>query len=143
MTGDDRPGLPTVPAPGDGGDTSLRILVIEDDEPVAGVLERGLRLAGYQVAIADDGPAGLARWAEGGWSAVVLDLMLPGMDGIEVCRGRRAEGDVTPVLLLTARDDEVLRRAAVAAGVDRVMTKPFAYAELLAVIGGWAQARNR
>ncbi len=120
-----------------------RILVVEDDEPVANVLRRGLALAGYEVTVADDGPSGAARWAEGGWSAVVLDLMLPGIDGIEVCRGRRAEGDATPVLLLTARDDEALRRAAIRAGADRVMTKPFAYAELLAVIGGWAQARNR
>jgi DNA-binding response OmpR family regulator len=120
-----------------------RILVVEDDEPVANVLRRGLALAGYEVTVADDGPSGVSRWAEGGWSAVVLDLMLPGMDGIEVCRDRRADGDTTPVLLLTARDDEDLRRAAIAAGADRVMTKPFAYAELLAVISVWAQARNR
>lgn len=123
--------------------TAHRILVIEDDEPVANVLRRGLALAGYEVTIADDGPSGAARWAEGGWSAIVLDMMLPGIDGIEVCRGGRADGDQTPVLLLTARDDDDLRRAALAAGADRVMTKPFVYAELLAVIAGWAQARNR
>jgi DNA-binding response OmpR family regulator len=108
-----------------------RILVVEDDPPIASVLERGLRLAGYVVDVAEDGPSGLARWAGGAWSAVVLDVMLPGMDGVEVCATRRAAGDATPVLLLTARDDDDLREAARAAGVDAFLTKPFVYAELL------------
>ena len=111
-----------------------RVLVVEDDPPIASVLERGLGLAGYEVESAADGPSGLARWAEGGWSAIVLDVMLPGMDGTAVCAARRAAGDQTPVLLLTARDDEELREMAHACGADAFLTKPFAYAELLATL---------
>jgi two-component system OmpR family response regulator len=113
---------------------SRRLLVIEDDPPVANVLVRGLGLAGYTVEVAEDGPSGLARWAEGGWDAIVLDLMLPGMDGLAVCAARRADGDTTPVLLLTARDDDTLRAAARAQGIDAFVTKPFAYADLLATL---------
>ena len=111
-----------------------RVLVVEDDPPIASVLERGLGLAGYAVEIAEDGPSGLARWTEGGWSAVVLDVMLPGLDGIAVCGARRAAGDVTPALLLTARDDDDLREAARACGADAFLTKPFAYADLLGTL---------
>lgn len=111
-----------------------RILVVEDDPPIASVLERGLALAGYEVEVAEHGLAGLARWTDGGWSAVVLDVMLPGMDGVGVCGARRAAGDRTPVLMLTARDDEALREAARAAGADAFLTKPFAYADLLATL---------
>lgn len=111
-----------------------RILVIEDDVSVTGVLRRGLELAGYAVEAADDGPGGARAWAAGTWSAIVLDVMLPGMDGVAVCGERRAAGDTTPVVLLTARDDDALRQAGLAAGADVVMTKPFAYAELLATL---------
>lgn len=113
---------------------SGRILVIEDDAPIASVLARGLALAGYEVQVAEDGPSGLARWADGDWSAVVLDVMLPGMDGVGVCGARRAAHDRTPVVMLTARDDEALREAARAAGADAFLTKPFAYADLLATL---------
>jgi DNA-binding response OmpR family regulator len=111
-----------------------RVLVVEDDPPIASVLERGLAIAGYEVDVAEDGPSGLARWAEGGWSAVILDMMLPGIDGIGVCAERRAQGDETPVVVLTARDDEALREAARVAGADAFLTKPFAYADLLATL---------
>jgi two-component system OmpR family response regulator len=113
---------------------SARVLVIEDDPPIASVLVRGLALAGYVVDVAEDGPSGLDAWSGGGWSAVVLDVMLPGMDGIAVCAARRAAGDRTPVLLLTARDDDALRDAARACGADAFLTKPFAYADLLATL---------
>ena len=113
---------------------NARILVVEDDPPIASVLARGLSLAGYEVEVAEDGPSGLARWADGGWSAVVLDIMLPGMDGVGVCSARRAEGDRTPVVMLTARGDEALAEAARAAGADAFLTKPFAYADLLATL---------
>lgn len=110
------------------------VLVVEDDAPIAGMLERGLALAGYIVEVAPDGPTGFARWSGGGWAAVVLDVMLPGMDGVALCAARRAEGDRTPVVLLTARDDEALRESAARAGVDAFLTKPFAYAELVATL---------
>lgn len=113
---------------------STRILVVEDDAPIASLLERGLTLAGYQVVVAQDGPSGLACWAEGGWAAIVLDMMLPVMDGIAVCAARRGQGDTTPVVVLTARDEEVLREAARAAGADAFLTKPFAYADLLLTV---------
>jgi two-component system OmpR family response regulator len=108
-----------------------RILVIEDDAPIASLLSRGLALAGYRVEVAEDGPSGLRSWATGSWSGIILDVMLPGMDGVAVCAARRATGDTTPVLLLTARDDDSVRQAGLAAGADAVMTKPFAYAGLL------------
>jgi DNA-binding response OmpR family regulator len=82
-----------------------RLLVIEDDEPIADLLERGLRLAGYEVVIETDGQAGLERWTLGGLAAVILDVMLPGANGLDIATERRAAGDRTPVLLLTARDD--------------------------------------
>jgi DNA-binding response OmpR family regulator len=110
------------------------VLVVEDDPPIASVLERGLGLAGYTVEVAEDGPSGLGRWREGGWAVIVLDMMLPGMDGIAVCATRRVEGDRTPVILLTARDDDELREAARASGADAFLTKPFAYADLLATL---------
>jgi DNA-binding response OmpR family regulator len=113
---------------------TARVLVVEDDPPIASVLERGLTLAGYDVEVVLDGPAGLSRWAHGGWHVVVLDVMLPGMDGVAMCTARRAAGDRTPVLLLTARDDERLRSAARAAGADAFLTKPYAYADLLATL---------
>jgi two-component system OmpR family response regulator len=122
---------------------SIRVLVVEDDAPVASVLERGLGLAGHSVVVAEDGTVGLTRWEEGGWDAVVLDVMLPGIDGLTVCRRRRAAGDATPVLLLTARDDEELRATAATAGSDAFMTKPFAYTELLATLERLVAARRR
>ena len=111
-----------------------RLLVIEDDEPIATILERGLRLAGYDVVVEADGVGGRARWSEGGFAAVVLDVMLPGASGLELCAERRAAGDTTPVLLLTARDDDAIRRQAPEAGASLVMVKPFVYVELVAAL---------
>lgn len=108
-----------------------RLLVIEDDEPIALLLERGLRLAGYDVVVKMDGPAGRSSWLEGGFAAVVLDVMLPGANGLELCAERRAAGDRTPVLLLTARDDDVVRSRASQVGTSAMLVKPFVYRELL------------
>jgi DNA-binding response OmpR family regulator len=115
--------------------TAPRILVVEDDAPLASVLERGLGLAGYEVVTAEDGLAGGEHWRRGGFAAVVLDVMLPGLGGIELCRRLREAGDATPVILLTARDDDDLRAAGVAAGATAYVTKPFGYAELVSLIG--------
>jgi DNA-binding response OmpR family regulator len=108
-----------------------RLLVIEDDEPIADLLERGLRLAGYEVVIETDGQAGLERWTLGGLAAVILDVMLPGANGLDIATERRAAGDRTPVLLLTARDDATIRRQATELGIDAMMVKPFVYRELV------------
>jgi DNA-binding response OmpR family regulator len=122
----------------------MRLLIIEDDDPIARLLERGLRLAGYEVVVETDGWGGRARWHQGGYDAVILDVMLPGANGLELCMERRAEGDRTPVLLLTARDDDALRRQAAEAGASALMVKPFVYGELLdrlvELIGGRPEA---
>jgi DNA-binding response OmpR family regulator len=113
-----------------------RVLIIEDDAPISAILERGLRLAGYDVTVAVDSLEGRRRWIEGLHDAIVLDLMLPGANGLELCAERRRAGDRTPVLLLTARDDQHVRRQAIAAGASAVMGKPFMYADLVAWVNG-------
>ena len=107
------------------------ILIIEDDAPIAAVLERGLGLAGFQATVVGDSHTGRTRWSERRWDAIILDLMLPGANGLELCAERRRAGDQTPVLLLTARDDEGVRRQAVRSGASAMMTKPFVYADLI------------
>ena len=119
----------------------MRLLVIEDDEPIAMLLDRGLRLAGYDVVVEMDGAAGRARWLEGGFAAVVLDVMLPGSNGLDLCAERRAAGDQTPVLLLTARDDDAVRSQATLAGASAMLVKPFVYQELLERVADLAARR--
>lgn len=116
-----------------------RILVVEDDLPLGSMLERGLHLAGYEVTRAGDGIEGEQRWREGGHAVIILDVVLGGGDGIELCRLIRGAGDDTPVILLTARDDDARRAAGMAAGASAYVTKPFVYAELMALIGHLAQ----
>lgn len=113
---------------------SARILVVEDDAPLADMLARGLALAGYEVVSAEDGISGEVRWRAGGYAVVILDVMLPARDGIELCRLMRASGDRTPVILLTARDDEAKRSAGLQAGASAYVTKPFVYSDLIALI---------
>ena len=108
-----------------------RVLLAEDDPTIAEPLARALRREGYDVDVAADGPTALEAGLAG-VDLVVLDLGLPGMDGLEVCRRLRA-GDVsTPVLILTARADEVDTVVGLDAGADDYVTKPFRLAELLA-----------
>ncbi len=111
--------------------TRERILVVEDDAPIAAALRRALSYAGYQVEVAGDGVAGLEAAAARLPDLVVLDLMLPELDGLEVCRRLRAGGDV-PVLVLTARDAVGDRVEGLDAGADDYLVKPFANEELLA-----------
>ena len=112
-----------------------RILVVEDDAGIARILRRGLSLQGLEVEVAEDGPRGREAWATGGFDLVILDVMLPGVDGIDLCAERRAAGDGTPVLVLTAREDDSIRGRGRAAGADAFLAKPFAYAELLETVG--------
>ena len=79
----------------------MRVLVIEDDEAIRSVLERGLRAEGFDVDLCGDGPSGLWKALEGGHAAIVLDLLLPGLSGYLVCEQLRAEGVTTPILVLT------------------------------------------
>jgi two-component system response regulator MprA len=110
----------------------VRILVVDDDPAVSGSLDRALRLEGYEVETASDGTEALRSLAVASPDAVVLDLQLPDVDGLEVCRRLRAVGDDTPVLMLTARYAVNDRVAGLDAGADDYLVKPFALAELLA-----------
>jgi DNA-binding response OmpR family regulator len=108
-----------------------RILLVEDDAPLAGMLHEYLGDAGFQVTVAPLGQAALANLARTAYDAVVLDLMLPDMDGLDVCRALRARSD-TPVLMLTARGDATDRIVGLELGADDYLPKPFQPRELLA-----------
>ena len=110
----------------------MRVLVVDDDPAVSGALNRALRLEGYEVSLAPDGPTALEQIAIRPPEALVLDIGLPGIDGLEVCRRLRAADDDTPVLMLTARDAISDRVEGLDAGADDYLVKPFALAELLA-----------
>ena len=110
----------------------MRILVVDDEPAVRDSLERALRLDGYEVELAADGREGLERCRAAAPDAIVLDLLMPRMDGLEACRELRAAGDRTPVLMLTARDGISDRVAGLDAGADDYLVKPFALEELQA-----------
>ena len=110
-----------------------RVLVVEDDADIAGVLRRSLDKEGYDVRVAGDGEAALEQAGDFEPDAVVLDLGLPRLDGVEVCRRLRKDGDV-PILILTARTDTGDRVEGLDAGADDYLVKPFERAELLARI---------
>jgi two-component system response regulator MprA len=107
------------------------ILVIEDEERIADFLRRGLIFEGYKVLLASDGPTGLSAARDQPPDLVILDWMLPGLDGLEVCRRLRAAAS-TPILMLTAKDAVPDRVAGLDAGADDYLVKPFAFDELLA-----------
>jgi two-component system response regulator MprA len=111
----------------------MRVLVVDDERAVRDSLRRALELEGYDVELAADGEEALERLAQNGEpDAVVLDILMPRMDGLEVCRRLRREGHRLPVLMLTARDEVENRVAGLDAGADDYVTKPFALEELLA-----------
>jgi len=111
-----------------------RIVVVDDDEALRNAVSRALRLEGYDVELARDGAEGLAHLAGLSADLVVLDVLMPGLDGITVCRRLRESGDRTPVLMLTARDTVSDRVLGLDAGADDYLTKPFALEELKARI---------
>jgi two-component system, OmpR family, response regulator MprA len=115
----------------DGYDRSARVLIVEDDEDIAEVLQRSLRLEGYETRIAADGESALGTAADFVPDLVVLDLGLPKLDGMEVARRLRASDDV-PILMLTARDALESRVEGLDAGADDYLVKPFERQELLA-----------
>ena len=108
-----------------------KILVVEDDEGISGTLYRGLTFEGYKVNVVYDGLAALASARDDPPDLVVLDWMLPGLDGLEVCRRLRAAGQ-TPILMLTAKDAIADRVHGLDAGADDYLVKPFAFDELVA-----------
>jgi len=110
----------------------MRILVVEDEIKMAALLKRGLEEEGYAVDTADKGSDAVWLGTENPYDAVVLDLMLPDLDGFEVCRQLRQAGRWAPVIMLTARDAVPDRILGLDAGADDYLTKPFSFAELLA-----------
>jgi two-component system response regulator MprA len=117
----------------DGGRPE-RVLVVDDDPPLRRMLERTLRAEGYEVTLAPDGGVALAAAERSAPDVIVLDVGLPALDGLSVCRRLRSKGLATPILMLTARDAVSDRVAGLEAGADDYLVKPFAAAELVARI---------
>ena len=111
---------------------SRNVLVIEDDKDIARLLDLHLKDEGYSVTVVSDGKAGLRQALAKPYDLVILDLILPGMDGLEICRGIRNRKDYTPILMLTAKSTEVDRIVGLEMGADDYLTKPFNVRELLA-----------
>lgn len=109
-----------------------RILIIEDNSDLAFGLQRTLEFEGYEVVVAEEGSAGLDQVRSAGIDLVLLDLMLPGMNGIEILRALRAEGSRVPILILTARGEETDVVMGFQSGADDYVTKPFSTLELVA-----------
>jgi DNA-binding response OmpR family regulator len=109
-----------------------QILVAEDQADIRDLLVMNLRSAGYEVRAVADGPAALASQADRASDLLLLDLMMPGLDGLEVCKALRARGQTTPILMLTAKSTELDRVLGLELGADDYLTKPFSLAELLA-----------
>jgi two-component system, OmpR family, response regulator MprA len=110
----------------------MKILVVDDERAVRESLRRALELEGYRVELAEDGEEALERLGTAPPDAAILDVLMPGIDGLEVCRRLRADGNAVPVLMLTARAEVDSRVAGLDAGADDYLPKPFALAELLA-----------
>ena len=109
-----------------------KILIIEDEQSILMALEDDLGLEGHVVTGEGDGTKGFERARAGGYDLIVLDIMLPGMDGFEICKRLRAAGDTTPILVLTAKGQEVDKVLGLELGADDYVTKPFSRRELLA-----------
>lgn len=112
----------------------MRILVVEDDKKIASFVAKGLKEAGYAVDVAPDGPDGLDLGLSGVYDAAVVDIMLPGMDGLTLIERLRAKNNNTPVIILSAKRTVDDRVKGLQAGGDDYLTKPFSFSELLARI---------
>ena len=110
----------------------MRVLVVEDDEAMAASLSWGLQAEGYVVDVADNGEDGLWKARETAHDIIVLDVMLPGLDGYQICRRLRELGMWTPILMLTAMDEDLDHAEGLDSGADGYLAKPFAYPVLLA-----------
>ncbi|MGH9036809.1 MAG: response regulator transcription factor [Acidimicrobiia bacterium] len=110
----------------------MRVLIVEDEVRLAGAVRRGLEAEGFVVDVAHDGNEGLWRAREGAYDAIVLDIMLPGLNGYRICSTLREEGDWTPILMLTAKDGEFDEAEALDTGADDFLSKPFSFVVLTA-----------
>lgn len=113
-------------------ETSARVLIVEDDAHIAELLRMHLRDEGYAVTHAADGDAGVRELERGSWDALVLDLTLPGVDGLEICRRARAMARYTPIIITSARSSEMHRILGLELGADDYLAKPFSVLELVA-----------
>lgn len=120
----------------------MRVLFAEDDRQLRASVVRGLREASYTVDQADSGPRALSLAAANDYDVILLDIMLPGMDGRDVCRAIRDRGNAVPIMMLTALDDVDQRIAGLDAGADDYLTKPFDFGELLARLRALTRRRG-
>lgn len=109
-----------------------KVLVVEDHQNIANLLKLHLQLIGCEVTLAADGTLGLTQAESESYDLIILDLMLPGIDGLEICRHLRANTNYTPILMLTAKSDEAARIVGLDSGADDYLGKPFSIAELIA-----------
>ena len=121
----------------------MRILLVEDEPSAARFIAKGLREASHAVDVASDGTAAAERCQQNDYDAVILDVMLPGKDGLTVCRDLRAGGSNVPILMLTARDAVEARVQGLDAGADDYLTKPFDFRELLARVRALTRRERR
>ncbi|MCB1522092.1 MAG: response regulator transcription factor [Hyphomicrobiaceae bacterium] len=119
----------------------MRVLVIEDDKETAGYLQKSLKESGHWAEVTGDGETGLALAKEGGFDVLIVDRMLPELDGLTVVKRLRADGDATPVLFLSALGEVDDRVKGLRAGGDDYLTKPYAYTELLARVEALARRK--
>ncbi len=109
-----------------------KLLIVEDDENIAELLQLHLREEGFEITHAADGNIGLEKLKQGGWDALILDLMLPGVDGLEICRYARTMTRYTPIIIISARSSETHRVLGLELGADDYLAKPFSMLELVA-----------
>jgi len=112
----------------------MKILLVEDDKKIAAVVTRGLEAEGFSVEVAFDGKDGVWLATEGSYDLIILDIMLPGRNGYEICADIRKQGDWTPILMLTAKDGDLDEAEALDTGADDYLAKPFSFAVLIARI---------
>ncbi|MFJ9416285.1 response regulator transcription factor [Streptomyces sp. NPDC101227] len=121
----------------------MRLLIVEDERRLALSLAKGLRAEGYAVDVVHDGLEGLHQAGEGTYDLIVLDIMLPGMNGYRVCGALRAAGHDVPILMLTAKDGEYDEAEGLDTGADDYLTKPFSYVVLVARVKALLRRRGR
>lgn len=109
-----------------------KLLIVEDDENIAELLQLHLREEGFAITHAPDGNLGMEKLKQGGWDALILDLMLPGVDGLEICRHARTMTRYTPIIIISARSSETHRVLGLELGADDYLAKPFSMLELVA-----------
>ncbi|MFG2136062.1 response regulator transcription factor [Streptomyces sp. NPDC048650] len=120
----------------------MRLLIVEDEKRLALSLAKGLRAEGYAVDVVHDGLSGLHQAGEGAYDLIVLDIMLPGMNGYRVCGTLRAAGNDVPILMLTAKDGEYDEAEGLDTGADDYLTKPFSYVVLVARVKALLRRRG-